>query len=327
MARKPPKRVYHYKDKRIVISDDKHGLPYSKGLMASSIMATGLHPTHAYNIAKLIEDYLRENKIFAVSAEELRSVTAEIIRRHVGEEYAENYLRWQGLKRLEKPLIILIGGTTGVGKSTIATEVAHRLGITRIVGTDALREVMRVVLSKELMPALYNSSFNAWRSLSVPLPSAADPINVGFRGQTAAVAVGIRAVIERAIREDLDMVIEGIHLVPGFIDSKYFKNAFVVQTIVNLEDEALHRSNFYVREVETEGFRPFEKYRANFESIRKIGEFIVALAKEHAVPVISSYSLDKAVSQVLEEVMKQVLVREEVRKAKPASRAGKAVKE
>lgn len=327
MAKKSSPKVYYYKDKRIVISDDKHGLPYSKGLMASSIMATGLHPTHAYQIAKLIEDYLKENKVFAVSAEELRSVTAEIIRKHVGEKYAEIYLRWQGLKRLEKPLIILIGGTTGVGKSTVATEVAHRLGVTRIVGTDALREVMRAVFSKELMPALYNSSFDAWRSLSVPLPPAADPISIGFREQTAAVAVGIQAVIERAIREDLDMVIEGIHLVPGFIGSKYFKNAFVVQAILTIEDESLHCSNFYVREVETEGFRPFEKYRANFASIRKIGDLIAAMAKENKVPIISSYSLDEAVSKIVEEVMEQVLVREEVRKAKPTSRAKMVTKE
>jgi 2-phosphoglycerate kinase len=32
---------------------------------------------------------------------------------------------------IEVPLIVLVGGATGTGKSTVATEVAHRLGIGR----------------------------------------------------------------------------------------------------------------------------------------------------------------------------------------------------
>jgi len=36
---------------------------------------------------------------------------------------------------------VLIGGTTGTGKSTVASEVAHRLGITRVTSTDFIREV------------------------------------------------------------------------------------------------------------------------------------------------------------------------------------------
>src|SRR3990172_7706102 len=44
--------------RKITIRDEKHGLPYSKGLMASSIMATGLAPARSYQVAKQIEDQL-----------------------------------------------------------------------------------------------------------------------------------------------------------------------------------------------------------------------------------------------------------------------------
>ena len=50
-------------------------------------------------------------------------------------------------ERLDVPVVILIGGATGVGKSTIATQLAARLGIVRVVATDAIREVMRAMLS------------------------------------------------------------------------------------------------------------------------------------------------------------------------------------
>ena len=47
------------------------------------------------------------------------------------------------------PVIVLIGGTTGTGKSTVASEVAYRLGITRVTSTDFIRETMRAFLSYE----------------------------------------------------------------------------------------------------------------------------------------------------------------------------------
>ena len=40
----------------IVISDREPGLPYSKGLMASQVMVTGLSPYRSYKVAERIED-------------------------------------------------------------------------------------------------------------------------------------------------------------------------------------------------------------------------------------------------------------------------------
>lgn len=290
-------------DKPIMISDKKHGLPYSKGLMASSIMAAGLSPWKAYRIARQIEEYLREQGIYSLTVGELKELTVEMLRAKVGEESADNYLQWQALGKLEKPLIILIGGTTGVGKSTIATELAHRLGIVRIVSTDAIREVMRALFSKELMPALYNSSFNAWEFLRLPLPKSADPVVVGFREQAQAVMVGIEAIIERAINEGTHLVIEGAHVIPGFLDAKYFKKAFIIPLIIVVNDMEQHRGHFYVREVEGESYRPFKKYLANFHNIRKVQDYIKNLAKAHGVPAFSSYNLDTTISRIMSHVM------------------------
>lgn len=295
--------------RRIIIKDEKHGLPYSKGLMASSIMATGLPPSQAYQVAKQVEDHFLACRKHTVSMDEVRKIALEILRRSVGEEYAAKFQQWQALSRIDKPMVILMGGTTGVGKSTIATEIAHRLGITRIISTDAIREVMRSIFSRELMPALYDSSFNAWHTLRVPLPDSSDPVIVGFREQASAVVVGVKALIERAIKEGANQIVEGVHLVPGFIDySEFEEKALIIPLIITVDDEDLHRSHFYIRELETEGFRPFERYRANFNSIRKIGDYIHALATDHKIPVIPSHNLDLTVPVVLEEIINRVFV-------------------
>ncbi len=287
----------------IMISDMRHGLPFSKGLLAQSFMSTGLPPSRAYLVAAAVQDDLRGREEFTVSLDRLRSLAAEYLERMEGSEYATRYVRLRQLTRLDRPLIVLIGGTTGVGKSTIATEIAHRLGITRISSTDSIREVMRGIFTRDLMPAIHQSAFNAWQGLRVPVPEGANPVIVGFREQTAVVTTGVKALIDRAVLEGDSLVIEGIHLVPGYLDPSSFADARVAQLVIGVDDEESHLSHFYIREVQTEGSRPLDRYRANFASIRLLGTYIQGLARDHGIPVIMSHQLDKTVAQVLEHVV------------------------
>jgi 2-phosphoglycerate kinase len=114
-------------------------------------------------------------------------------------------------------LIILIGGATGVGKSIIATVISNRLNIARVTSTDAIREVMRASVSEKLIRPLRGSSYNAYQYLALP-PSGVNPVILGFREQVMAVTVGIEAIINRSIQEKDDTIIEGAHVVPGYLD-------------------------------------------------------------------------------------------------------------
>ena len=289
--------------KKITISDQAHGLPFSKGVLARSFMATGLPPSKAYEIAAAVQDDLRNRDETAITSERLRSIASAYLEKEAGAPYADRYLRLRALSRLDSPLIVLIGGTTGVGKSTIATEVAHRLGITRISSTDSIREVMRAIFTKDLMPAVYESAFLAWRGLRIPVPQGANPVIVGFREQTAVVTTGIQALMNRAVLEGVSMVIEGVHLVPGYLDPHHFKNARVVHLIIAVDDEDAHLSHFYIREAQTHGDRPQRRYRTNFSNIRLLGRYIEDLAREHDIPVIYSHQLDRTVAEVLEYIV------------------------
>lgn len=291
----------------IIITDRAHGLPFSKGLLARSMMATGLPPASAYEIAATIQDDLRSRDELSISSERLRQISAEYLHDMAGEEYAARYIRMREVSRLDRPLIVLIGGTTGVGKSTIATEVAHRLGITRISSTDSIREVMRAIFTKDLMPAIYQSAYNAWRGLRVPVPHGANPVIVGFREQTAVVSTGVEALVNRAVLEGVSMVIEGVHLVPGYLDPRQFRNARVVELVITVDDEDAHLSHFYIRDAQTQGTRPLERYRKNFENIRVLGSYIEDMAREHGIPIIYSHQLDRTIADVLELVVTEAM--------------------
>jgi len=293
-----------------IVVSDRAGLPYSKGLMASSIMATGLAPYRAYEVAERVEQELISANRFEITRVELREITTSTISEMVGQRYADTYRRWQAVEELDLPLIILIGGTTGVGKSTIATQLAARLGITRIISTDAVREVMRSLFSERIMPALHMSSFEAYQAIRGPLPRSADPVIVGFEEQVRAVSVAVEALIERSVFEGTDLILEGAHLVPGFIDSPpwappWEDKAVVVPIVITVDDEDVHRSHFFLRGVDA-GQRNVERYLTSFDDIRKVQKYIRSAAQQRGAQVISSYGLDVTLAAVIDHIVERV---------------------
>lgn len=291
----------------VLIGQREHGLPYSKGLTASSLMITGLAPGRAYQVANKVEEELHALRRPEVPVEELRELTVEVLRREAGDKYAEAYIKWQSVVALEMPLIILIGGATGAGKSTIATQLASRLGITRVVSTDAVREVLRSAFTEEMFPTLYASSFEADKGVRQPIPHSGDRLIIGFREQAAAVAVGAQALIDRSIEEGTDMILEGAHLVPGFLQGIESDQAVVVPIVVTVDDEDVHRSHFFVRGRESRSERPSDRYLKSFKNIRRIQKYMVSSAMMRGVPTISNYDLDATLSQIIDHIIEKAL--------------------
>jgi 2-phosphoglycerate kinase len=125
----------------------------------------------------------------------------------------------------------------------------------------------------------------------------------GFREQSLSVLVGVRAIINRALKEGTHIIIEGAHIVPGFIMPEQFPDALIIPLLVAVEDEKMHRSHFYIREVETQGTRPFQRYVEHFDNIRKIQDYIIHLAKVTGVKTVESVNLDAAVSEVVDYII------------------------
>src|SRR5918992_373241 len=280
-------------------------IPFSKGLMARALVVTGLDPERAYLIAHRADKDLVERGAQSLDLDRLGELAASLI----GEGDAEITVRrlkfLDALQRLEEPLLLLIGGTTGTGKSTLATEAAHRLGITRVTSTDFIRQTMRAFFSEEFMPSVHYSSFEARLALTrAEEEESGDAAILGFLDQTRNVLVGAHAALERAATEHWSMVLEGVHLVPGMV-SVDVPEAFVVQCVIAIEDENLHRSHFWVRDQTTEGARALEKYLDALPQIRQIQDYLVERARRSDVPVIVNDSLERALAEVMDLVLRR----------------------
>ena len=293
-------------DERYLPIIDEDAGPYSKGLMAQTLMATGLAPERAYAVAAAIERSLESGRPADLTVADLREIAAEQLGRDASTVLIDRYRQRQTLRRLDTPLIVLLGGATGVGKSTLAAQLAHRLGITRVIGTDMVRQVMRAFFSPQLMPAIHTSSFEAANAVRVTLPRETDLSKVGFVEQTKAVAVGIDALVARGITETHSMVVEGVHLVPGYLDRSRWHDALVLEFVLAVNDKDQHRSHFTVREWETGGIRPLQRYVQHFAEIRRIQKYIVRRAGEYGVPVVDNQSLEENLDEVLGTVLRRV---------------------
>jgi len=290
----------------VVITDKKSGLPFSKGILASSISVAGLEMIAAHRIASDIQEYFKTNKINSITLEELRSLAFRFIKDEAGLDCAEKYLLWQSAGKLQKPIIILIGGATGVGKSTVATVLANYLNITRIASTDAIREVMRASVSEKLIRPLRGSSYNAYKNLTLP-PIGVEPVILGFREQVLAVNVGIEAIIKRSVEEKTDIVIEGAHVVPGYLDIKQYEyKAILIQMIISVPDKNVHKEHFTKRTIETQGSRPVQRYIKHLDKIILIQDYLEELAGNNKIKIIQNYNLDHTVREALELVFKRV---------------------
>ena len=306
----------------IPLIDEGDQAPFSKGLMAQTLMSTGLAPERAYNVAAAVERRLRRRGPAALTLADLQEIARDQLGPEQGDVLIERFRQWQKLRRLETPLIILIGGATGVGKSTLATQLAHRLGITRLIGTDMVRQTMRAFFAPELMPAIHTSSFDAASAVRVPVPRETDLSKMGFIEQTKAVSVGIEALVQRGIDEAQRMVVEGVHLVPGYLDRSRWGEAIVLEFMLAIADKERHRGNFTVREWETGGIRPLRRYVEHFAEIRRIQKYMVGRAQALGVPVIDGPSLDDNLSEVLGMILRRV--EEEGGADAPARRADEA---
>jgi len=296
------------------VSERRHGeldflggksAPYSKGLMARVLVAVGVPEERAYELARRMEADLAQRGVTSVDLERLRDLAVDVLGDAAGARAARRVRQFRDLQELDEPVILLVGGGTGTGKSTVATEVAYRLGITRVTSTDFVRQTMRAFFAKEFMPSIHYSSFEAGLGLSkAEEEESGDAALLGFLDQTRNVVVGVEAALARAFDEGWSMVLEGVHLVPGMLSTE-LEDALVVQCVLAIHDEEIHRTHFLIRDVHSAGVRPGDKYVAGLPEIRMIQEYIVERARRNDVPVIENERVSDAIGAVLELVLER----------------------
>lgn len=306
----------------LLVEDDTGAasIPFSRGILAQSMMAVAVGPEMAHNLAKRVEESLYRFDRPSVSRTSVRTAVTHLLRKEAGEEFARRYNMLRRLRHPDKPIVVLVGGAPGVGKSAIASEIGYRLGIRRSVSTDSLRQALRSLISVELSPVLHSSTFAAWRLELLPGEAAdAKPkrkrVLRGFLAQVQQLDPAICGIIERNITEATSVIMEGAHLVPGVSPSHDYDDATVIEIVLAVANEDDHRRHFAQREGQTDSRRSRDSYLEHFEEIRYLHDYVVAQAVAEGVPVIDAGGFDQAVERGVEHVLDELLADQPVAEA------------
>ena len=286
-------------ERPIQVTYDGEAQPFSRGLLARSLYAAGLDFDRAYRRAEQLQGRLQREGAGSLEKRRLAQRVAELLEAEEGADTARRYRSIRRLRRLPRPLVIYIGGAGGTGKSTLALDLAPQLRIYRINATDTVRQVMRMVFAPAILPALHVSSYETPADPSNEFAAAAgNPQVATLEEQATRVCVGVRAVVERAIAENLSLVVEGVHLLPGLVPFADLEGeAYQFFAMLSTPDEEVHRSHFLARE--SSGGRRRNRQLDHFRVIRGQQNHILGLAKDAGVPVLDTTDREELLPTVI----------------------------
>jgi len=294
---------------RIKLRKDKYEY-FSKGILAESLFSIGMNTDQAQTIADQVEE-----EVSALGEAQTKKSLVQIISsavEKVDKKLAERYIVFKG-DREYKPIIVLLAGVPGIGKSTLAANLSERLEITNIIGTDMIREILRQTISSKLIPELHTSSYNAYKFLKQNLNPILRKSIVGYEEQCRHVIVGVEAAIQSALYSRENTIIEGVHLAPNILNPDMLNEAHVIMILLYLENEEEHSRRIKSRGSKVEQ-RGFDRYIKAFPEIRDIQTYLVEEATKAKIPMIETSESSKATNKIMDIIWERILTLDEKEK-------------
>lgn len=284
-----------------ILGEEGNLEPFSADSHSKSLELCGIPTETARYLSVMLSRHLVKRGRAQVSKSYLGRLTYRMLVREIDRKSAQRYLVWRQFKRSGTPLLLLIGGTAGSGKSTLATELASRLDIFRTQSTDMLREIMRAMLPERLLPILHRSSFEAWRVL----PETAGPLDFedkiahGYRGQTDLVSVLCEAVVQRAVRENVSMVLEGVHIDASTVNRLRENDEIIVIPVMLaiLKQEVWHKRIRGRGRAATQ--RRAQRYLKSFDAIWQLQSQLLSDADGNDITIVVNDDRESTIDEVL----------------------------
>jgi 2-phosphoglycerate kinase len=301
-----------HREAGIIVHAPTRSAPFSAGILAHSLEACGITPEVALQGARKVHARLQQTGHREIDHKALRRVIYRCLYEHCSPEMAERYLSWRRFENSGDALIILVGGTTGSGKSTVSAELAYRLNISRSQSTDMMREIIRAYLSPQLVPTLGYSSFEAWRGLPGSIEGQSLEIEnlvvAGFLSQFAAMKLALEATINRAIKERHHLIVEGVHVVPTelSLDTRN-GNAIVVPLKLATMKKSLLRRQLKRRGSRESGNLSKMRYLEKLDDIWELQSWLLSEADKAGIPIIQNWLIEDTVREALEHVTKVIM--------------------
>ncbi|CAH0479413.1 unnamed protein product [Peronospora belbahrii] len=207
---------------------------------------------------------------------------------------------------------VLLGGTSGTGKSTLASLLAARLRLTTVLPTDSVRHVLRSFTSKEENPCAFVSTYQAGDALSPEMIAAIQGdredmssarlhkkmVLKGYKMQSGLVLEKLDRVLTMFEERKQSLVVEGVHLNTNDLLMLVKKHPTCVPFVIYISNENKHRDRFAVRARHMTIDPQENKYIKHFDNIRIIQRHLCKHADRCLIPKIDNTNVDRSIATI-----------------------------
>jgi 2-phosphoglycerate kinase len=202
---------------------------------------------------------------------------------------------------MNHPKIVLIGGIPGVGKTSIAGEIAKALDIDIVLSGDYLREFIRPFGDYAKFSVMSRSVYDAWTSFG---ERNRENIVSGFLAQSEVMNAGISAIIRRAVGNGEDVVIEQLHFVPSQLGRDMINQ--IIPIYLYIHDIGVHRDRLKERVNFTHANSPGERLADQLDTYRFMMDYSLEESRSYGIKIFESSDYRKTLKDVLAFVESEV---------------------
>ncbi|MBK5112499.1 MAG: AAA family ATPase [Candidatus Heimdallarchaeota archaeon] len=259
----------------------------------SNLLATGL-PLKA--VSKLLATSSTDSEL-QQSLEKLG--TKYLARYLIMKEYRT--LVENGLQKL--PIIPIIVGIPGAGKTTIAKELSTALNIGLVIGGDVLRSSLRSIITTE-NEIFHSSIYDTWKFFG---KYSSKNLISGYKAQADIMNSIIQKMIaDRGLRDGESMIVEYLHFLPTQFNSDLLKHPSLIPVILQITEKELYKERIKLRSKYSHLRNSGERLISEVDKYLQMQEYLCSEAIKFKIPVVSVNDFVEGYETILDIVLGRI---------------------
>lgn len=260
----------------------------------SNLLATGLP-------LKAISKLLAKSSSDAELQQSLEKLGTKYLTRYlIIREYRT--LVEKGLQKL--PIIPIIVGIPGTGKTTIAKELSTALNIGLVIGGDVLRSTLRSIIPKDDNEVLHSSVYDTWKFFG---NYSEENLISGYKSQAKIMNFSTQKMIaDRGLRDGESMIVEYLHFLPAQIHSDLLAHPSIIPIILHISDKELLKNRIKLRTKYSHLRNSGERLITEIDKYFKIQEYLCSEATKYNLQIVNVNDFVEGFESILDYVLKRI---------------------